>query len=668
MIIGFNANNFKCFSEDVNVSLIAEDQRTCKFFIGDVPVISHMAICGDNSTGKSSLLSIPKTLCDIVKLGKIPEYAKNWYCLLDRKNRVKDTSLEIIFTLNKVTYSYGIKVCLNTGKISQEWINELSTNGTSLLLVGRDENNIYTLARHDKFSKDDHSRFRLYTEDMTSSEVLITKLSQVSFREESGLNLIKDIQKYLANLVLSYTEDNEDIKVMASPDINVLHEMINTLNSFGADISNILSRNVLLPACITRDDLVGLTEGRYLMVKNNKNLYLITRNETGEIESSELTFEHWLNDSSYRLSYQDESKSSRKLIDFTLIFLSDESTGHLITIDDIEQGLSTDLLTNLFTNIEDFYNTHDNPKQIIFTTGDSDEVYPVYCLEAQNIFHTVRDPANGFTLTDAHPTNDSYPYGYDEDTEDNDDYQEMESDEEILAKEDIQEEDVVDFFYGKDNSENVPQELDEEQDENKVEDGEFFEEEIIEVHPSLASELPIPAPLADREYESWSDHPEEFHAQSTSAPLMSDEEVQTGTEEGSAEEHSDEENATEKKTRRRHERHNSRGKEQKGRRRSAANPSDETDNEVLDTGKEEGDDLASEDSAEVEHKKSSRGRKPRSNGEHRRHNRKTSQPEEEQSIDDTSDADVQPRSEEAPAQMVSEVHEENIHPADDQLE
>ncbi len=482
MLIGFSAENFKCYNDEINVSLIAENSARNCFYIGNVPIISHMAICGENSTGKSSLISVLTLISDIVQQGKIPDYAKGWYNRLNRSNRNRETTLELIVSMGSSTYSYGIKTCLNTGVIYREWINELSTNGTSLLLLGRDEDNAFSLARCDEFSKDDHQRFRLYTEDLSSKELLLTKLARVSFREESGLNLIKKFHAYISGFIINLDRKGSPLKIRISQDTNVTYELLSLLNSMGADVTNILLKNTSLPHCISKEELSALNEGSGILCRDGNDLSLIVRNENGETEISQLIMEHCINDASYRLSYADESSSNRKLIDLAVLFCNEDSSQNLLLVDDIDEGLSLSIMTGLFSYID--YEFTEKNQQIIFTARDSEDVYPVYCLEPQNIFHTCRDSEVGFTLNETHADN-------------------IDFDDRCNSQEyDLDNDSQIDLFF-QDTEDEVQDNIETDPEAETV--SSFSEEEVEDDYHSRASSLPYASPLDDREYEAWSE-------------------------------------------------------------------------------------------------------------------------------------------------------------------
>lgn len=492
MLIGFSAENFRCYNDEINVSLIAENSARNCFYIGSkVPIISHMAICGENSTGKTSLLSVLTLVRDIAKQGKIPEYAKGWYNRLYRSNRNRETTLEIVISIGSVTYSYGIRVCLNTGVIYREWINELSSNGSSLLLLGRDEDNAFSLARRDEFSKDDHLRFRLYTEDLSSKELMLTRLAGVSFREESGLRIIKKIHNYISNFIISLDRDGSPLKIKINQDMNVAYELLSLLNSLGADVTNILLKNSQLPSCISRDELSTLNEGAGILCRSNNDLQLIVRNDNGETEVSQLVMEHSLNGETLRLNYADESSSTRKLIDLAVLFCNSDSIQNVILVDDIDEGLSLSLMTGLFSYID--YEFTEKRQQIIFTTRDSEDVYPVYCLEAQNIFHACRDGKLGFTLNETHPDSAGY--------DDGGSFSEYEAD---FAESDDSEQSSGDQSYVQlPESDTANDSIDSSDDEQQTS---FKEEEEVEAdYHSRASSLPHASPLEDKEFENWSE-------------------------------------------------------------------------------------------------------------------------------------------------------------------
>ncbi|MBQ8707670.1 MAG: hypothetical protein IJ523_06245 [Succinivibrionaceae bacterium] len=471
MLIGFSAENFRCYDGEINASLIAENNDRNCFYVGQVPVISHMAVCGKSSSGKTSLLSILTLISDIAAEGKIPGYASGWYNRLDRSNRSRDTTLEIIFSCDATVYSYGLKANLADGVIRREWINELASNGTSLLLMGRDEDNSFTLARSDAFSKDDHQRFRLYAEDLAPCQSLLHKLSGVSFREDSGLHLFRNLQKYLSSFVTRACGPGvaHSMKLWVNQD-NLIFDLHSMLSTFGSDISGIIVKSAPLPRSVDASDLARLEGSAGLVVREKGSLYLIGLSDSGETETSQLIFEHSFQNRKYRLSYADESSSSRRLVDLALLFISSPQQEDVILIDDIHQRLSAELLTNLFSYID--FDFAQKNRQVIFTTEDSEEVYPVYCLEAQNIFHAARDDRNGYVLLAAHPDG---------------------------AGEDVAASDSQNFEY-EDGSET------DRQSDSEFDGVGFAEEEIPEDYRSSAADLCKAKPLDDNEAENWSEN------------------------------------------------------------------------------------------------------------------------------------------------------------------
>ncbi len=482
MLIGFSAENFKCFSEEISVSLIAEKQDRNCFSVGRVPVLSHIALCGGCGSGKTSLLDGLSLISSMVALGRLPENSRSWYCRSDKKNRTRDTVLELIFAREGMVYSYGVRACLSTGEIFEEWLNQLDDNGSYQLLAGRDRNRAASLARRDEFTRDDQQRFRMYAEDLPSDQLLLSRLMGLEFKEGSGLTLLKDIGLFLSTMTarLDCSAD-QDLKVkISTDDLGSVFSLAGLLSQ--TDLCRGTVRNHLpsLPCCVTAEEAADLVEGQGIVCIRHGRLILTARNDSGIPESSEILFTQ---PGGARLGFGDLSGGAAKLTRLAMFLSSTEN--QVLLVDDIDDHLGLDDLTGLYSAIEN--DSKKSGRQVVFTTRDSEQNTPVYSLAGQNVFHMVRQDAHYFLMeTRQQGGESSYlddnfgPLFSSQDRE----QPAGNTGEKDNARQSAQESEFT--------SENASEKF-------------LHEEDVAENYHSLAADLPQAAPLDDRESERWND-------------------------------------------------------------------------------------------------------------------------------------------------------------------
>ncbi|MGN1357558.1 MAG: hypothetical protein ACI4VX_07780 [Succinivibrionaceae bacterium] len=355
MLIAFRAENFKCFSQEVAYSFLAETSSNVTV-LGKTPIYNQLAINGSPSSGKTVSLEILKFIKKAVSVEYVAKFP-----LITSSGSAEDTTLEIVLSAGEVSYSYGFSFNRTRKIITGEWINLLQSDGQSLMIFSRDEEN-FSLTYHEPVVKEDHKYFDMFVEDIAPDQLALSALAKHNFNSAPSLKFFTRIRDIIVTSLIEIFADNNLITtntVIGNPELCDLSSILNQLDTGITAVSlekcsqSELSGydNLTSPVCIKAGD-------RLLFVDNSDN----------NIALHEIKFCHDYGKHRFTLNFGNESSSNRRLIELALLATNNLPEDTLFIVDDLHQHLSPEQTDRIVRILRD--KTNADRQQILFTAGD----------------------------------------------------------------------------------------------------------------------------------------------------------------------------------------------------------------------------------------------------------------------------------------------------------
>lgn len=216
MLKSFAVNGFKAFSNEVKITLDANNQiKNRDYVFKDTNLLKSAIIYGPNNTGKSAFLESISVLKEIVKLGSLGDYYKsNFFYNFFLEN--KEMEFKIEFNENNKDYNYSLKFEYEKGiveeilKVDNKLIfdrnkekNDDATINNIILMFSEYRDKLVVSMLADKY--------KVYTDDINNFfDKLIILDKYIDFDD-----VVKDLSE------LTSEEKNLFIKIVKSADISI---------------------------------------------------------------------------------------------------------------------------------------------------------------------------------------------------------------------------------------------------------------------------------------------------------------------------------------------------------------------------------------------------------------------------------------------------------------
>lgn len=392
MLIGFSVSNFKSFSKQQSISLLASRISRHKDHVKEIAnkkVLKSGLIFGANAGGKSNLIEAVSFSRSIILHGlNRTDTNKKYFRVKQDANKTPGV-FEYRIIVNNTEYSYGFAFSYITKQILSEWLVSITNAGETVLFEREvdDEGNSVTVSdiiRKNLDSEENITRLQVYLEDFNGdiSDALKKKtiLSDIKLRTKNPSGVFKsvlDVCKWFEDLIVIFPEskyadlnniiNDNQIKNFFSGILSYFDTGIESIDSqfMEFDLDKLFSDIPKEEAEQIKIDIANKTNNNQAIILGfNNQKYVLRQNEDGDIVYRKMLLNHGNPDDLFE--YSDESDGTQRLFDLIPIFFAQN---RVILIDEIDRSLHTNL-TRKF--IEFFFSAaNDNSSQLIATTHDS---------------------------------------------------------------------------------------------------------------------------------------------------------------------------------------------------------------------------------------------------------------------------------------------------------
>lgn len=358
MLVQFNFKNYRCFKSETTLSLVASDKvehssnSIVKF--EDYSILKTVVVYGANASGKTKLFQafsfMGRMICGLAKDNKYDWQSNYEPFALDEKVEDKSSSFEVIFIQKGSQYRYGFE--LNKDEILAEWLYKKGKSKEIEIFYRDDEDFSY----HKTYIKSQLSD-TIKSANMLRKDALLLTILPVWNNQLT----ITIVDWFMSVNVLSATSRSG----MAGYSIHCLNDslmkgkMISMLKSADINIDNLSIREANL------DEIPD-------EIKKMLNTDSIGKGKIIDgINTTHRTFDdNGLSHNSKSFSLEtDESYGTYRMFALSAPIIDTLENGKVLFIDEIDNGLHSDLLRAIVSLFQDA-EINKNNAQLIINTHD----------------------------------------------------------------------------------------------------------------------------------------------------------------------------------------------------------------------------------------------------------------------------------------------------------
>ncbi len=391
MLIGFSVSNYKSFSKQQSISLLASRISRHKDHVKEIAnkkVLKSGLIFGANAGGKSNLIKAIAFSRSIILHGlNRTDTNKKYFRVKQDANKMPGV-FEYRLISNNTEYSYGFAFSYVTKEFLSEWLVKI-TGDTETILFDRnvDEKRNSTVSSNivEDNSDENVDRLKVYLEDFEDGisdalkkKTILSDIAQRSTIKSGVFKDIIDVYKWFQDLIVifpeskyvnldSMVEDNDSKDSFSNYLLNFdtgIESIESRLMEF--DLDKLLSDIPKEKAEQIKNEIANRITHSPVTLRINDQRFVLKQNENGEIVYSKMLLNH--GNANDLFEYSDESDGTQRLFDLIPIFLA-QKHNRVILIDEIDRSLHTNL-TRKFIELF-FIVSRDRSSQLIATTHDS---------------------------------------------------------------------------------------------------------------------------------------------------------------------------------------------------------------------------------------------------------------------------------------------------------
>ena len=387
MIVKVSIENFKSFESMVELTMISsgkiQDHKDHRISIKSTNILKHAVIYGANAAGKSNIVDFFRLFKRVVEKD-IPIEATEWYCKNNEENRMKKSFFEIQFTLGNKFYAYGFSAILSERKILEEWLYELSQEGTAKCLFERECNMKPALSESLRLSAAENKRFEVYAEDFegNTDKLFLTEMNRgKKYPENSKLLFFQDVYRWFRNNLYVIRPDTPIIDFAYYYDDESLERINRVIRTFDTGISEVSVKEISmeeLESSVPKEIFADIMKHIRAKIeeKDDANVQVTMRSQEsifnisieGNQEPIVKTIRLHHGKSFYDFRFEDESDGTRRVFDLIDILFNDKEDVVYI-VDELERSLHPKLTEHYLKLFMQFHKGQRN--QLIFTTHEA---------------------------------------------------------------------------------------------------------------------------------------------------------------------------------------------------------------------------------------------------------------------------------------------------------
>lgn len=412
MLIKISIENFRSFDQREDLSMISsskiQDHKSHKVQIKKLNLLKNAVIYGANASGKSNLVRAFELIQACVADG-IPINAVNDFCKNKEENKNKESVFELQFTIGDKFYAYGFSAILSQRKVTEEWLFELTQDGSSKNLFIREGGKAPMLGESVLPASADQNRFDIYAEDFTGhdTQLFLTEMNRgKKYEPDSKLAFFQQVFHWIMHNIIIL---NPNTAISSSDNYNEYSlDTINRLiQTFDTGISEVHTRQIsieelskMIPAEILSDIIATLKKQMQLSSmpqirmsgRTTDGYFSIKIDGNEEPEISTLVMKH--GKSFFDFEFAEESDGTKRLFDLIDMLLT-KREDTVYVVDELERSLHPKL-TEHFLKL--FMEAHNGARmQLLFTTHE-DTIMDQSLFRRDEIWFVERNDFNNSTI------------------------------------------------------------------------------------------------------------------------------------------------------------------------------------------------------------------------------------------------------------------------------
>ena len=391
MLIGFSVSNYKSFNESQSISFLASKITRHKMHISKIAnrrILKSGMIFGANAGGKSNLVKAIFFSRKIILNGVSNVNLSKRHFRLAKDKYIEPGVFEYRIMIDNQEFSYGIAVSYANREIVGEWLSEIKSNEEEIYLFNRgiDKDGLSYAESDILFeTKEDRVKLNFYLdgfgENISDAYRKKTILNDIALRttDKEGLFAkIRKVYEWFEDMIILFPNSKysglndaaaeEEKRILFSKLMSFFDTGIESVETQKEEMyfDKVLENIPLEDAEKIKADISNETSNHPIMFKINKQVFILRKDENGNIVYNKLLLNHGNPDDLFE--YIDESDGTKRLFDLIPLFY-EKKRSKIIVIDEIDRSLHTNL-TRRF--LELFYELTENyDYQIIATTHDS---------------------------------------------------------------------------------------------------------------------------------------------------------------------------------------------------------------------------------------------------------------------------------------------------------
>ena len=413
MLVKLSVENYKSLDLKEELSMISSSKiqgnKNHRVKIKQTQILKNAIVYGANASGKSNLISAFSFIKTVLMEG-LPVDAVNYFCRNKQKNKERESTFELQFTVGDTFYAYGFSAILSQRKITEEWLYELMQDGSAHQLFIREGSNAPVLGECVKLSAPEKSRFAVFSEDFADQDtrLFLTEMNRgKKYTDNSKLLFFSESFNWIMNNIIVINPNIGISNTEAYYNDESLENISNLIQTFDTGVTEIRTKQItvdemskMIPTEIVQSIFSHLKmqmqmtnlPGIQMTWRVEGGFFNIRIKENSEPEITTLVLKH--GKSVFDFSFSEESDGTKRLFDLIDMLLT-ERPDTLFVVDELERSLHPKL-TEHFLKL--FMETHaDVRMQMVFTTHE-DTIMDQNLFRRDEIWFVERDNDNASKL------------------------------------------------------------------------------------------------------------------------------------------------------------------------------------------------------------------------------------------------------------------------------
>ena len=252
MLVKLSVENYKSLDLKEELSMISSSKiqgnKNHRVKIKQTQILKNAIVYGANASGKSNLISAFSFIKTVLMEG-LPVDAVNYFCRNKQKNKERESTFELQFTVGDTFYAYGFSAILSQRKITEEWLYELMQDGSAHQLFIREGSNAPVLGECVKLSAPEKSRFAVYSEDFADQDtrLFLTEMNRgKKYTDNSKLLFFSESFNWIMNNIIVINPNIGISNTEAYYNDESLENISNLIQTFDTGVTEIRTKQITL--------------------------------------------------------------------------------------------------------------------------------------------------------------------------------------------------------------------------------------------------------------------------------------------------------------------------------------------------------------------------------------------------------------------------------------